>query len=126
METANRMSTNATYTQLRDGSWGIRVLGTALENQTISVRKKDGTEKTETVRRVLWTGRDSRSGQTVSLCAIGAQQPGKCRKCGGSLDDWERRHGMRLCANCRDGGGNAHGGQSYYDRNGNFVLGDDD
>jgi hypothetical protein len=51
---------------------------------------------------------------------------GKCSKCQGPLDQWERNHRMRLCAECRDGGGNAHGGQSYYDRQGNFVLGDND
>ena len=54
------------------------------------------------------------------------QQAGKCNKCGGALDTWERNHGMRMCANCREGGGNARGGQSYYDRRGRFVQGDDD
>jgi len=51
---------------------------------------------------------------------------GKCLNCGQELDRWERQHGVKRCSNCRDGGGNARGGQSYYDRNGNFVLGDDD
>ena len=51
---------------------------------------------------------------------------GKCVKCGNPLDRWERQHGVKRCADCRDGGGNAHGGMSYYDRNGHFVLGDDD
>lgn len=51
---------------------------------------------------------------------------GKCAKCGEGMSKWERDRGMRLCSNCRDGGGNAHGGMSYYDRNGRFVLGDDD
>ena len=54
------------------------------------------------------------------------QRAGKCGKCHGSLSDWERRHGMRRCSDCRDGGSSAYGGQSYYDRNGHFVLGDDD
>ena len=51
---------------------------------------------------------------------------GKCLNCGAELDRWEKQHGVKRCADCRDGGGNAHGGQSYYGRNGNFVLGDDD
>jgi hypothetical protein len=51
---------------------------------------------------------------------------GKCVKCGESLDRWERQHRVKCCSNCRDGGGNARDGQSYYDRHGNFVLGDDD
>jgi hypothetical protein len=54
------------------------------------------------------------------------QASGKCVNCGDPLNDWERRHGVKRCSDCRDGGGNAHGGQSYYDRNGNFVLGDED
>lgn len=29
---------------------------------------------------------------------------GKCLNCGASLDDWERRHGLKRCADCRDGG----------------------
>ena len=135
------MSTStATYTHLRDGSWGIRVPGTARENQSIVVAKKSGDTKTEVVARVLWTGRDSKTSQTISLCAIagGSGQAGasaanghsgagarKCLDCGGPV-----RGSYRYCYDCgmehRDGGSRAAGGQSYYDRNGNFVLGDDD
>ena len=123
---------NATYTQLRNGSWGIRVAGTAGVGQTITVTKKDGSNKTETVQKVLWTGRDSKSGQTVSLCSIGAGKSGnssgergKCRHCGASLDRYALQHGYRYCSQeCREQ--EQHGGQSYYDRNGNFVLGDED
>lgn len=50
----------------------------------------------------------------------------QCVKCRESLSSWEKNHSMRLCRNCRDGGGNARGGMSYRDRNGNFVMGDDD
>lgn len=51
---------------------------------------------------------------------------GTCQGCGHALDSWERRHKMRRCSDCRDGGSRARGGASYYDRHGNFVLGDDD
>jgi hypothetical protein len=51
---------------------------------------------------------------------------GQCAKCHRSMSDWDRRHGMHCCVDCRDGGSSAHGGQSYYDGHGNFVLGDDD
>ena len=54
------------------------------------------------------------------------QRAGKCAKCHERMNEWERKHGMRLCADCRDGGSRARGGASYYDRNGNFVLGEDD
>src|ERR1039458_768040 len=43
---------------------------------------------------------------------------GKCLNCGTELDRWEKQHGVKRCADCRDGGGNAHGGQSYHDRHG--------
>lgn len=90
------MSTSATYTQLRDGQWGIRVPGKARENQIVQVAKKSGEVKGETVSRVLWTGRDSKSGQTISLCAIrpGEGRHGEARR---SDDDqcncWQCRRG---------------------------------
>ena len=51
---------------------------------------------------------------------------GVCVNCGEKLSDYARQRGYKRCLDCADGGGNAHGGQSYYDRHGNFVLGDDD
>ena len=51
---------------------------------------------------------------------------GKCAKCGSHTDRNRAGQYYRLCLNCVDGGGNAHGGQSYYDRGGAFILGDDD
>lgn len=51
---------------------------------------------------------------------------GKCVKCGGHLDNWERNHGVKRCGDCREGGGNYMGGASYRDSRGRFVLGDDD
>jgi len=53
-----------TYTKLRNGSWGVRVQGSVSAGQTVTVAKRDGSTKTETVGRVLWTG------QGVSLCSI--------------------------------------------------------
>lgn len=65
------MSTTHTATpaKLRTGSWGARVPGTAREGQAITVRARSGKTWDATVSRVLWTGRDSRSGRTISLCA---------------------------------------------------------
>ena len=48
----------------------------------------------------------------------------RCNECGAPSKGYYR------CYTCsidyRDGGGMAHGGMSYRDRNGNFVLGDND
>lgn len=114
----------ATYTKLRDGSWGLRVEGSAREGQRITVTKKSGETKTETITKVLWNGNG------ISLCAIAATpghgssngaRRGVCVNCGEPCNPKYRR-----CLDCVDGGSRAHGGMSYYDRNGNFVLGDDD
>lgn len=48
----------------------------------------------------------------------------KCHECGAPSRGYYRCYECSL--DYRDGGGMAHGGQSYRDRNGNFVLGDDD
>ena len=123
--------TSASYTKLKDGSWGVRVPGKATDGQQITVRKKDGSTKPETIKTVLWTGKD-RDGAEVSLCSLAGGNSGskanrnECVNCGARLSDYAIRRGFKRCLECADGGGNAHGGQSYYDRNGNFVLGDDD
>ena len=56
---------NATYTKLRSGEWGVRVQGTATVGQTITVQKKSGETKSETVAAVVW------SGNGITLCALG-------------------------------------------------------
>lgn len=54
----------ATWTKLRDGSWGLRVDGPVVAGQPVTARKKSGAITIETVARVLWAGNG------VSLCAI--------------------------------------------------------
>ena len=85
------MSTN-TYTQLRDGSWGVRVSGTASAGEIVTVTKKSGETKTERIGRVLWSGRDSRTGSTISLCSIA-----------NATDRSGRRNGKRSSYGCRNG-----------------------
>lgn len=120
----------ATYTKLQNGNWGVRADGKLSDGATVTVTKRDGSTKTETVEKVLWSGKDQKTGKTVSLCAItqraagsngASHKPGTCSECGERCNPRYRK-----CLNCVDGGGNANGGMSYYDRHGNFVLGDDD
>lgn len=54
----------ATYTKLKSGNWGIRVVGSVRDGQSITVTKKSGETKTETVSRVVW------SGNGITLAAI--------------------------------------------------------
>jgi hypothetical protein len=46
----------ATYTKLRDGSWGVRVVGTVAPGAMVQVVKKSGESKTKIIGRVVWTG----------------------------------------------------------------------
>ena len=55
-----------TYTKLRSGDWGVKADGTVKSGDSVSVTKKSGETKRETVAKVLWT-----DGKT-SLCAIGS------------------------------------------------------
>jgi len=55
----------ATYTKLRSGDWGIRVQGSVEAGAVLTVTKKSGEAKAETVAKVVW------SGNGITLCAIG-------------------------------------------------------
>ena len=49
---------NITYSKLRDGSWGMRGPKELLiEGQKVSVTKKSGEKKEETVGKILWEGK---------------------------------------------------------------------
>lgn len=111
-----------TYTKLRSGAWGVRGPAESVRSgSTIVVSKRDGSTKTETVGRVLWTG------DGIALASLArSKRSGRCTLCDEPLSAYARRRGYRRCLDCVDGGARAHGGQSYYDRNGNFVLGEDD
>ena len=54
----------ATYAKLKNGDWGVRVQGVTTVGATVQVTKRDGSSKTETIAKVLW------SGEGISLCAI--------------------------------------------------------
>ncbi len=94
---------SATYTKLKDGSWGIRSTSAVQAGDQVTVTKKSGESKTETVGRVLWTGNG------VWLCTV--QQTSNGRASGG------RRYGggeTKRCwecgctftyADCKRGGG---------------------
>lgn len=52
------------YAKLRDGTWGVRIEGTAKPGDVVKVTTKAGVEKQETVKAVVW------SDKGVSLCSI--------------------------------------------------------
>jgi hypothetical protein len=60
------MPLEGTWTKLKDGSWGGRIVGQPEEGDVVIVRKRDGKEEEKQVARIVWT-----DGQ-VSLVAFGA------------------------------------------------------
>lgn len=107
----------ATYAKLKDGSWGVRSTSPVKPGAVITVTKKSGDSKMETISRVLW------SGDGVFLCAIAASKSassssyraGTCTHCGDTCNPH-----YRTCYEC------SNGGMSFTDSRGNFVLGSDD
>jgi hypothetical protein len=81
-----------TYTKLRDGSWGIKVQGTASAGQTVTVTKRDGSSKAETVARVLWAG------DGVAICSVA----NKGASSGRSGYSGRRSGGRYECEECGD------------------------
>jgi hypothetical protein len=69
--------TKNTYTKLNNGEWGIRADGKIEGTPVLTVTKKDGSIKKEIVGKVLWTGKDKYTGETVSLCSIAKDQMGR-------------------------------------------------
>jgi hypothetical protein len=45
---------NNSYAKLRDGSWGVRMLGSATANEKVTVVTKDEKVKTETLGKCIW------------------------------------------------------------------------
>lgn len=99
-------NTTATYTKLRDGSWGIR--GARLTaGASVTVTKRDGTAKVETVGRILWTGPDGTCLATITASTITtASAPrrsgsGRCRGCGGPIVNARHHRAMDgYCGSC--------------------------
>lgn len=58
----------ATYTKLRNGDWGIRIQGAARVGDEVTVTKKSGETRIETVRSVVW------SGEGVTLATIAQRE----------------------------------------------------
>lgn len=63
----------ATFTKLRDGSWGLRVPGKASAGQVVQTLTKGGKADRKTVGKVLWSGTDP-GGSMISLCTIAVEE----------------------------------------------------
>jgi hypothetical protein len=59
------MSTTGTYTKLRTGEWGVRIVGQApVVGQVVMVQKRNGETKEEAIGGIVW------SGGGVTICSI--------------------------------------------------------
>lgn len=94
----------ASYTKLKSGAWGVRVLGTVQQGQSVTVTKKDGGTKEETVKTVIWSGQ--KEGQTITLCAIARRQAP--RRSGCECDEDCCAGGCHCDSSCNCRGGNIY------------------
>lgn len=67
----------ATYAaDKRSGGWMVRISGpnaNRFAGKSIPVTLKDGSEHSETLEKVVWTGKDKESGENVALYKFKAQ-----------------------------------------------------
>jgi len=68
----------ATFAKLKNGAWGVRVSGTPTVGASVTVTKKSGATSTARIGRILWTGADRSTGETVSLCEIASTASTPC------------------------------------------------
>lgn len=65
-----------TFSKLKSGEYGVRAVGVTLKaEQSVSVTKKSGESSTVKIKKILWTGPDRETGQTVQLAAIYSDRP---------------------------------------------------
>jgi len=91
-----------TYTKLKSGNWGVRSTEALITGQTITVTKKDGGTKTETVDKVVWSGNGVWIAATRALTTTGPSRQRSYRGtrtgCGcGSIEDTPRLSDCRSC-----------------------------
>lgn len=85
-----------TYTKLKSGAWGARSTEEIKAGQAITVTKKSGESKQETVEKVVW------SGNGVWLAALRSSQaaPSTGRGRSSGYARGTRAPGGRRCPNC--------------------------
>lgn len=65
-----RRDLSATFTKLRDGSWGMRIQGEAGPGDRVVTTRQDGRSQVLTVGEVVWQGRDRATGSTITVATI--------------------------------------------------------
>jgi hypothetical protein len=79
-----------TYTKLRTGAWGVRSTDRLAVGQTVTVTKRDGTRKAETIATIVWRG------EGITLAALAPK--GAATAAEAPAERPER--GVRGCGEC--------------------------
>jgi len=88
----------ATYTKLNDGTWGLRSTESITAGVTVTVTKKSGETKVETVGKVIWSG----NGVTLATIASSGHSHSHAAHS-------HARHSRNGCeCNCGDCSGHCH------------------
>lgn len=65
--------------------------------QQVAVSKKDGSTETKTITRVLWVGRDNKTGNTVALAQVASDRPARSNS---GFGVGRRKGGRYECEEC--------------------------
>lgn len=60
----------ATFTKLRDSSWGLRIQGVAQPGDRVVAVRQSGQRQTLTVGEIMWKGQDRDTGMTITVATI--------------------------------------------------------
>lgn len=93
-----------TYTKLKSGEWGVRVVGgKPAEGSAVRVTKKDGGTKTEVVAKVVWSDASGRTHlvAVIQKSAGYAPRAGGRRRTGCSCGSYEDEVNAGDCFSCR-------------------------
>lgn len=64
-------NSNATWTKLRSGEWGARVIGRQPQRgDVLTVEKRNGETTAVVVQAIVWSGEDRDTGEPLAVCAV--------------------------------------------------------
>jgi hypothetical protein len=102
------LSSAATWARLRDGTWGVRLVGLAAvaPGTAVTVLTRAGRAQTAVVDRIVWHGTDAR-GQPVTLARVrdadrSPAASARCVECGRPARTRCARCGAPLHTGCAD------------------------
>lgn len=112
-------TTTASPARLRDGSWGARIVGAApAPGAVVTIKTASGKTWDATVTAIVWSGKDTKTGEPVALCSTASEPRATsrrdpvarqaaaatramgrraCRECGGEIQSWCRGG---ICHDC--------------------------